>query len=109
VIKDLKRLTAFVIESIDEDTATSLPEVAMRKQIVNLALSLKHDVHDDSWHTCPAATKERDGGECGRDNMRGGPCECHVSEIQARLLTVLASMYADRPGGRDVLITAGRF
>jgi hypothetical protein len=109
VSESLKRLTAFVVESVEEDTVITPPELAMRKQLVNVALSLKHSVCEDPWYTCPQATQERDGGETIRDDMTGQPCECHVVETQQKLFTVLAAMYADRPDGRNILITAGRF
>ena len=82
--EDLATLVKFVIESVDEDVTSSRSEVAMRKQIMNIALSLPHTV-------------------CGL-----GPCECSVSGTQAKLFTVLATMYANRPGAREIITAAGR-
>jgi hypothetical protein len=104
----LSRLTKFVVEAVQDDMTTPRHELAMRKQILNVALSLRHTVCGDSWYTCPQATHDREGDVTSREDVVGEPCECHVDDTQQRLFTVLATMYGDRPGARDILSSTGR-
>lgn len=78
----LKELIMFVVEAVEEDIQSSPSEKAMRKQIVNLALSMTYCVE--------------------------GACASHVIDAQRKMFIVLATMYADRPGGRKVLANAER-
>lgn len=78
----LKELIRFVVEAIEEDIDSSPSERAMRKQFVNLALSLSYGLE--------------------------GECVPHIIDTQRKMFIVLASVYANRPGGREVLINAER-
>ncbi|WP_435111901.1 DUF6221 family protein [Nocardiopsis synnemataformans] len=70
-------------------------EIEARRAILADALAEKHAVVEDSWYTCPAATEERDGGECGNDDLADAPCECGRDNRVGRLLSRLAFVYAD--------------
>lgn len=79
------------------DPARVLADIEAKKQTISTLLSAKHAVCEDSWYTCPAATEERDGGECGQDDMRGEPCECGRDDRLITHLCLLALPYADHP------------
>jgi hypothetical protein len=55
--------------------------------------SWKHEVCDDGWYTCAAATEEREGEECIDDSRRGGPCDCGRDIRADRTLAALAAAW----------------
>jgi hypothetical protein len=81
--------------------ARVLAEVDAKRQLLRDAVSAKHAVCEDPWYTCPAATEARDGGECGKDDMRGEPCECGRDDRLHRACRLLALPYADHPDYRE--------
>ena len=79
------------------DPARVLAQCAAYKAIVEAVGKWKHEVVEDCWYTCAAATEERDGGECCDDNRRGTGCDCGL-EFRARaILAPLASIWGDHP------------
>ncbi|MEV2277722.1 DUF6221 family protein [Nocardiopsis sp. NPDC049922] len=82
---------------VRHDPARVLREIEAKRGLIASALAEKHVVVEDSWYTCPAATEENDGGECGNDDMADGPCECGRDARVDRLFRQLAAVYTDHP------------
>lgn len=59
-------------------------------------LAERHDVVEDCWYTCAAATEERDGGETCNEGRQGGPCDCGRDARVNRRLLILARPFAGR-------------
>ncbi|MGW4042985.1 DUF6221 family protein [Streptomyces sp. NPDC004721] len=83
------------------DPERALREIEAKRQLVDDFLSEKHDVVEDCWYTCAAASEERDGGETCDDGRRGGPCDCGRDARVERRLCLLALPYVDRPGYKE--------
>lgn len=47
-----------------------------KRDVIAALEAVRHRVVEDCWYTCPAATEERDGGECCNDDLTGDPCDC---------------------------------
>jgi Family of unknown function (DUF6221) len=76
------------------DPARVLAEVDAKRAMVDLLLADKHHVADDQWYTCPAATRERDGGTYAETDG-GGRCTCRRDERVTAYLAVLAEAYGE--------------
>jgi hypothetical protein len=83
------------------EPARVLREIDAKRQLLADLSAEQHEVVDDCWYTCAAATDERDGGETCDDTRRGGPCDCGRDKRVARRLRLFALPYADRPGYRE--------
>lgn len=57
----------------------------------------RHQVVEDCWWTCAAATEERDGGETCHDARIGSPCDCGRDARVNRRLAILAQPFAGHP------------
>jgi hypothetical protein len=75
-----------------------LVEIQAKRALLDRVLSEKHLVATDCWHTCAAATTERDGGETCDEDREGKPCDCGRDARVDWWLRVLAMPYADRAG-----------
>lgn len=73
-------------------------DLAAKRQLLDQALGWRHDVHDDNWFTCHAATDEHDGGTYAETDG-GEQCTCGRDERVHAVLTMLATPYQD--GARD--------
>ena len=60
-------------------------------------LAERHEVVEDPWYTCAAATEEHDGGRCCDQNRRGKPCDCGRDTRVNRRLAILAQPFAGHP------------
>jgi hypothetical protein len=69
--------------------------------LVDDLLAERHQVVEDCWYTCPAATEERDGGETCNDADGGKPCNCGRDARVARRLGLLAMPYIGHPDYRE--------
>jgi hypothetical protein len=78
------------------DPARVLRECAAKRALITDLTSERHEVVEDCWYTCAAATEERDGGTCCNDS-RGEDCDCGRDNRVARRLGTLAAVYADHP------------
>jgi hypothetical protein len=67
--------------------------VAADRQILDDLIGERHQVVEDDWYTCPAATVERDGGDCSDENRIGDPCSCGRDERVKRRVRLLAEGY----------------
>lgn len=78
------------------DPARVLAECAAKRAIIEAVGAWRHEVVEDCWYTCAAATEERDGGTCCDDNRRDvGECDCGLDYRVARILGPLAAIHAD--------------
>jgi hypothetical protein len=75
------------------DPAAVLRRVAADRRLLDDLLNERHEVVEDDWYTCPAATVERDGGECCDENRIGDPCNCGRDERAKRRVRLLAEGY----------------
>jgi hypothetical protein len=79
------------------DARRVLADCTARRRIIEAANGWRHEVVEDCWYTCPAATEDVDGGECCDDARRGTACDCGRDRRVAVVLSALASVYADHP------------
>jgi hypothetical protein len=79
------------------EPARVLAECEAKRAIVKAASGWRHEVVEDCWYTCAAATGERDGGECCDDARRGQHCDCGRDYKVLQVLGLIASIYADHP------------
>lgn len=96
---DEKRVTTEMDGDLAEHAARHDPrrvltEVAGKRALLDEALGWRHDVHDDSWFTCQAATDEHDGGTYAETDG-GGPCGCGRDARVLAILTHLAQPYQE--------------
>lgn len=61
--------------------------------LVNDLLTERHEVIEDPWYTCSAATEAHDGGRCCDQNRRGKPCDCGRDARVHRRLAILAELF----------------
>lgn len=73
-------------------------ECESKRALITDFLAETHEVVEDCWYTCAAATEEHDDGQTCDDKRRGGPCDCGRDARVNRRLRALATPYADRPG-----------
>ena len=69
--------------------------------LVDDLLAERHQVVEDCWYTCAAATEERDGGETCNEADSGKPCNCGRDTRVARRLQLLAMPYISHSDYRD--------
>lgn len=79
------------------DPARVLAECAAKRAIVEVVSAWKHEVVEDCWYTCGAATEERDGGQCCDDARRRTGCDCGLDFRVGAILKPLANIFADHP------------
>ena len=79
------------------DPARVLREVAAKRALLDDLLASRHDVVEDCWYTCAAATEEHDGGETCDASRRGGPCDCGRDARIQRYARLLAAPYREHP------------
>lgn len=77
-----------------------LAESKAKRRIIEVVSAWKHQVVEDCWYTCGAATEGRDGGECC-DDARSSECDCGLDDRREKILISLAKVYADDPNYRD--------
>lgn len=65
--------------------------LAALHKIVETTAEWRHEVVEDCWYTCAAATDEREGSECCDDSRRGGPCDCGLDYRRGQVLTAIAT------------------
>lgn len=113
-------LTEFLLARIAEDEAVALEatspdyagggyglelgglvlaECEAKRLLIADLTSERHEVVDDCWYTCAAATEEHDGGDCC-DESRGEDCDCGLDNRVVRRLGLLALPYADHSNYR---------
>ena len=68
----------------------SLAYLAALRKIVETSAEWRHEVVDDCWYTCAAATEDRDGGECCDDSRRGAACDCGLDHQRGQILAAVA-------------------
>lgn len=83
------------------DPARTLREVEAKRALLGDLTAERHDVVEDCWYTCAAATEEDDGGESCDDTKRGGPCNCGRDARVNRSLRLLAQPFADHADYRE--------
>lgn len=72
--------------------AAVLALVAGIRAVVADITAEKHEVVEDCWYTCGAATEDRDGGETC-DDRRGPECDCGRDARVDRRLSIIASIW----------------
>jgi len=78
----------------EHDPVSVLRRVKADRAILADLVAERHLVVDgDCWFTCPAATEDRDGGECCDDDRRGGPCDCGRDARVGRRVRLLAQAW----------------
>lgn len=78
---------------VRHDPASVLRRIAADRKLLADLLAECHRVNEeDPWYTCPAATEERDGGEC-MDEDRKGPCDCGRDARVQRRVRLLVEGY----------------
>jgi hypothetical protein len=82
------------------DPARVLAEVEAKRRLLDDLLAEKHQVVEDCWYTCPAATEEHDGDETCNENVQMGRCNCGRDDRIGRRLRLLALPYAAHPDYR---------
>lgn len=81
---------------VNFDPARVLAECEAKRALIADLNAERHEVVEDCWYTCAAATEDRDGGDCCNDS-RGEDCDCGRDDRVARRLGFLAAVYADHP------------
>lgn len=74
----------------DSGVSTELAYLAALRGVVELVATWTHEVVDDCWYTCAAATREHDGGETCSDARRGGACDCGLDTRRSQVLAIIA-------------------
>ena len=77
------------------DPARVLAECEAKRRIIADLSAERHEVVDDCWYTCSAATEERDGGQTCDDSRLHEECDCGRDTRVLRRLGILALPYAD--------------
>jgi hypothetical protein len=80
-------------EFLPEPEAVLRRVAAARELLADLQAERHLVVEGDCWYTCPAATVERDGGDCCDDDRRGGPCACGRDARVERRVRLLAESW----------------
>jgi hypothetical protein len=76
------------------DPADVIADCDAKLAIIDDLLAERHEVIEDPWYTCAAATEEHDGGRCCDQNRRGKPCDCGRDARLNRRLAILAQPFA---------------
>jgi hypothetical protein len=85
---------------LENDPHAVLAQCEAQTALLEDALARKHlVVEGDGWFTCPAATEERDGDTCHRDDA-GGQCDCGRDAAVERTMKTLALAYQHHEGYR---------
>lgn len=102
-LADLAAMAAFLRAAYATDAEQATTDTARAHAAAHRWLLADHHYvnEEDSWHTCAAATTERDGSECSNPGRAPGPCDCGRDERLERRLRALAAPYQDRPGYLD--------
>lgn len=79
------------------DPADVLADLDAKLALLKDLLAERHDVVEDCWYTCAAATEERDGGESCNEDRQGGPCDCGRDARVNRRLRILARPFTGHP------------
>ncbi|MFF7190508.1 DUF6221 family protein [Streptomyces sp. NPDC008222] len=74
------------------DPTAVLRRITKDRELLDDILAEKHHISDDPWYTCPAATRERDGGTYA-ETEGGGQCSCGRDERAQRRIRTLAEGY----------------
>lgn len=82
------------------DPVRLLADLDAKLALVDDLLAERHQVVEDCWYTCPAATETRDGGETCNEVDSGKPCNCGRDTRVARRMRLLTMPYATHPGYR---------
>ncbi|MFD5491599.1 DUF6221 family protein [Streptomyces sp. NPDC127091] len=85
---------AHIVANDPEDVIADLDA---KLALVDDLLAERHEVVDDCWYTCAAATEAHDGGETCNDGRLGGPCDCGRDARVNRRLAILARPFAGHP------------
>lgn len=83
----------FVAHFALHDPAAVLRRVAAERALLTDLLAEPHEVVEDCWYTCAAATEERDGGETCRDFPDNSPCDCGRDRRVQRRVRMLAEAW----------------
>lgn len=83
--------------------ARVLTDSEAKRALIADLLAEQHTVCTDHWYTCCAATKERDGGTCPRNdhNHLSDACTCGLTDRVIRRLQILARPYTDQTGYKE--------
>jgi len=79
------------------EPAAVIADCDAKLALVDDILAERHEVVEDPWYTCSAATEEHDGGRCCDQNRRGKPCDCGRDACVNRRLAILAQQFAAHP------------
>lgn len=77
-----------------DDAVGQLADVERERTTLDRLLAEKHHVADDQYYTCPAATRERDGGTYAETDG-GGQCTCRRDERVAGYLGLMAQAWRE--------------
>jgi hypothetical protein len=78
-----------------------LADLDAKLALLDDLLAERHDVVEDCWYTCAAATEEQDGGETCNEARQGGPCDCGRDSRVNRRLRILARPFTGHPDYRE--------
>lgn len=92
-----RQLRATVDHIATHDPADVLADLDAKLALVDDLLAERHEVVDDCWYTCAAATEAHDGGETCDDGRLGGPCDCGRDARVNRRLAILARPFVEHP------------
>jgi len=79
------------------DPAWVLADCTAKRALIADLLAETHQVVEDCWYTCAAATEDHDGEDTCDDTRRGGPCDCGRDFRLVRRLRILAQPWATHP------------
>ncbi|MGW2861935.1 DUF6221 family protein [Streptomyces sp. NPDC001205] len=88
-----QRLANMHLIATHADPDAVLCRIAADRKLLDDLLAETHDVVEDCWYTCAAATEEADGGETCDDNRRGKPCDCGRDARVTRRVQLLAEAW----------------
>ncbi|MFF5642963.1 DUF6221 family protein [[Kitasatospora] papulosa] len=83
------------------DPVHVITDIDAKLALLDDLLAERHNVIEDCWYTCAAATEERDGGESCDEDRQGGPCDCGRDARVNRRLRLLARPFAGHPEFQD--------
>lgn len=92
-----RQLRATVDHIAANDPEDVIADCDAKLALLDDLLAERHEVVEDPWYTCSAATEEHDGGRCCDDNRRGNPCDCGRDARITRRLAILAQPFAGHP------------
>ena len=95
--EDSERGRADAIFIARNDPASVLADIKAKRRLVADLLAESHEVVEDCWYTCAAATEERDGDSTCRDVPDDARCDCGRDVRVLRRLTILVQPFHDHP------------